>query len=402
LKPLAGVKVLEVASWVAAPSACAILADMGADVIKLEPLRGDAMRGILRQAKQPDAEHKVDHAYQVDNRGKESIAVDLEQDLGAKLAQRLALDADILVMNLLPARQVKFGLDPETLMAVRPDLVVGIVSGYGTTGPEAHRAGYDVTAFFGRGGVTDYATERDGVPPLAQPALGDHATGLALLAGLLAALRNAEHTGVGDVVEVSLFGTAIWSMAMEISPALHDGRSPTKRHRDEMITPLSNRYQCSDGKWLNVLMPEVRWWPRFCNALERPQWIDDPRFDSPKARFRNIAEIVGLIDEVMATRTLAQWADIFDAANLIWGPIQSIADVVADPQAIASSRFVELAHPEAGPFRTVANPIAFRSSDTAPIKVAPEIGADSTAVLLRLGLSEAEIAELVSSGCLNA
>ncbi|MFV1990877.1 MAG: CaiB/BaiF CoA transferase family protein, partial [Acidimicrobiales bacterium] len=320
MKPLAGVNVLEIASWVAAPSACAILADMGADVIKVEPLGGDAMRGILRQAKQPDAEHKIDHAYHVDNRGKKSIAIDLDHPSGAALARRLAARADILVTNLLPARQKKFGLDPTTLLKLRPSLVIGVVSGYGNRGPDADRAGYDVTAFFGRGGVTDYATERDGVPPLAQPALGDHATGLALLGGILAALRNAEKTGQGDVVEVSLFGTAIWTMAMDISPALHDGRSPTKRLRHEMITPLHNRYRCGDGKWINVLMPETRWWPRFCNAVERPQWIDDPRFDSPKNRYTNIAAAVELIDEVLGAKTSAEWAEIFDEAGLIWGP----------------------------------------------------------------------------------
>lgn len=397
MKPLDGVKVLEVASWVAAPSACAILADMGAVVVKVEPLHGDAMRGVSRQAKQKGKEHKLDHAFQVDNRGKKSIAIDLDSKDGAALVRRLAKDADIFVTNLLPKRQEKFGLDPTTLLGESPALVIGMISAYGNQGPESNRPGYDVTAFFGRGGVTDFATGADGVPPKAQPALGDHATGLGLVAGLLAALRNAEKTGKGDVVEVSLFGTALWAMAMDIAPALADGRAPTKRSRHEAITPLHNRYECGDGKWIFVIMPEVHWWGKFCNSVDKPEWAIDKRFNSPKARFKNMAAAVSLIDEVMKSKSLAEWAETFDRDGLIWGPIQSIADVVVDPQAHVTDRFVKVAHPTAGSFATVANPIGFRSSDTSPQRAAPDTGTDTFAVLEELGLTESEIDDLVRS-----
>ena len=188
--PLDGLRVVEIASWMAGPSAAAILADMGADVIKIEPLTGDPMRGLIRPAKQPGP-HQVDHAFQVDNRGKRSMAIDLGSDEGQAIVRRVVATADIFVVNLLPHRQARFGLDAASVDAIRPGIVHATLTGYGLDGPETWRPGYDVTAFFGRSGLYDAQREGDGPPPQARTAQGDHTTGMAMTTAILGALRLA-------------------------------------------------------------------------------------------------------------------------------------------------------------------------------------------------------------------
>ena len=190
--PLDDITVVEIDNWMAAPSAGAVFADLGANVIKVEPLTGDPMRGMSRPAKIESAFKDYDFQFDVDNRGKRSIAVALDTEEGVDLVQRLVGNADIFMCNLLIHRQERFGLDPKTLLELKPNLVHATLTGYGTTGPDAWRPGYDVTAFFGRSGLYDAMREgTDGVVPMARPAQGDHTTGLALVSAILAALRLA-------------------------------------------------------------------------------------------------------------------------------------------------------------------------------------------------------------------
>src|SRR5512139_571223 len=208
--PLDDIRVIEVDSWMAAPSAAAILADLGADVIKVEPLTGDPMRDMGRPPKGRDDLKGYDFQFDVDNRGKRSIAVALDKPEGAELVRKMVADAHVFLCNLLPQRQKKFGLDPDELMRINPRLVHATLTGYGTSGPDAWRPGYDVTAFFGRSGLYDALREgEDGSVPMARPAQGDHTTGLALVGAVLAALRQAERTGHVQVVETSLLETAV-------------------------------------------------------------------------------------------------------------------------------------------------------------------------------------------------
>ena len=211
----------------------------------------------------------------------------------------------MFLSNLLPGRQRRFGLDAASLLAVRPRLVHATFTGYGTTGPDAERPGYDVTAFFGRGAITDSMTEPDGVAPQPRPAQGDHAAAMALVAGVLAALRLAERSGEGQVVEASLLGMATWTMATDLAPVLVDGRQPSKRDRHHLITPLANRFRCADDRWIVLNMPEGHWWPKFCRTVDREAWLDDPRFETVKSRFDHMPELIDLLDEVFAAESLA-------------------------------------------------------------------------------------------------
>jgi crotonobetainyl-CoA:carnitine CoA-transferase CaiB-like acyl-CoA transferase len=395
--PLSDVRVVEVTNFVAAPSAGAVLADLGAEVVKIEPLRGDSWRGMTRPPKATPGMPGLDYGFQVDNRGKRSVAIALDQPEGAELVRRLVAGVDVFLCNLLPYRQQRFGLDWPTLRTVNPRLVHATFTGYGMTGPDVMRPGYDVTAFFGRGSVLDAMTEPGGVAPMPRPAQGDHTAGLALALGILAALRLAERTGEGQAVDASLLGTAVWTMATDLSAVLIDGREPTKRDRHHLISPLANRFLCGDGRWILLTMPELHWWPRFCEAFGHLEWITDARFDTMKNRFDNMPDLIDLMDAEFATRPRDEWGRLFDEAGLIWGPASTLSELATDPQAEAAGLFPDIDHP-AGRFRTVAVPIHIDGAGIRPRGPAPDIGQHTEEVLEAAGLTPGEVAALAAAG----
>jgi crotonobetainyl-CoA:carnitine CoA-transferase CaiB-like acyl-CoA transferase len=400
--PLDDIVVIEVDSWMAAPSAGAILADLGAQVIKVEPLGGDPMRDLGRPAKVDGPLKGYDFQFDVDNRGKRSIAIALDTDDGADIVRRLCRTAHVFLCNLIAPRQVKFGLDPARLFRENPRLVHATLTGYGTTGPEAWRPGYDVTAFFGRSGLYDAMREGDdGIVPMARPAQGDHTTGLAFLGAILAALRLAERTGEGQVVETSLFETAIWTQATDYAVTAVDAAPVRRRARHGMIIPTANRYPCGDGKWIVMNMPDDAAWVKLATVLERPEWLDDERFATKKGRFDHMAEIVQRIDDALAVRRRDEWGKVFDDNGMIWGPALGLHEVVGDAQANALGLFPTLEHPERGAYRTVSVPMRFQTADVRPRRPAPELGADTLGVLAEAGFSSEELADLSGKGVIK-
>ncbi len=398
--PLAGIRVVEASNWIAGPGAAAILADMGADVVKVEPLTGDVVRGLMRPPRVPDGTPSIDASFTVDNRGKQSVAIALDHEDGAAVMRRLVASADVFLCNLLPQRQVRFGLDPETLHEENSKLVHATITGYGMKGPDAERPGFDVTTFFGRGAITDAMTDPGSPAPAPRPAQGDHTTSLALVASILGALRLVDTTGEGQTVDVSLLATAAWTMASDLSPVLVDGRPPTKRDRRHLISALANRFRCGDDRWIILNMPEPRWWPGFCEAIGRPELLEDPRFATPRDRFENMPELTDLIDEAFASKPIAEWGQIFDDAGLIWGPASTIAELASDPQAEAVGLFPEVEH-AAGPIRTVAVPIGISGADIGPRGPAPVLAEHTADVLAGLGYGTDEIEALATSGAIG-
>lgn len=405
--PLEDIVVVEVDSYMAAPSAGAILADLGANVIKVEPLSGDPMRGLSRPLKRDDLSDQMrdyDFGFDVDNRGKRSIAVALDQPEGAELVRRLVASADIFMCNLLVNRQEKFGLDPAALFAVKPNLVHATLTGYGTTGPDAWRPGYDVTAFFGRSGLYDAQREGDdGVVPMARPAQGDHTTGLAMAGAILAALRLAEKSGEGQVVETSLYETAVWTQATDYAVTAIDHAPVRRRARKEMLAITANRFPCGDGKWVVFnMLPDAAYWSRMCEAIEVEELIDDPRFADSRSRYRNMAELIDLMDAALSKKSRDEWGEIFDKAGLIWGPVLGLHEVPQDPHAIAIGLFPEVEHPDMGAYRTVNIPMRFATADVKPQGPAPQVGQHTRDILIANGFSDKEIDALLAGGTIGA
>ena len=316
--------------------------------------------------------------------------------------RRLCRTADVFLCNLIAPRQARFGLDPARLFQENPKLVHATLTGYGTTGPEAWRPGYDVTAFFGRSGLYDAMREGDdGIVPMARPAQGDHTTGLAFLGAILAALRLAERTGEGQVVETSLFETAIWTQATDYAVTAVDAAPVRRRARHEMIIPTANRYPCGDGKWIVMNMPDDAAWVKLATVLDRPEWLENERFATKKGRFDHMAEIVQRIDEALAARPRDEWGKLFDEHGMIWGPALGLHEVVSDAQADALGLFPTLEHPERGAYRTVSAPMRFHTAEVGPRHPAPELGADTLAVLAGAGFSDDELTDLAGKGVIK-
>jgi crotonobetainyl-CoA:carnitine CoA-transferase CaiB-like acyl-CoA transferase len=400
--PLDGVRVVEVAGWMAAPGAAALMADMGADVIKVEPLRGDPMRGATRQPRMAEGEAPIDAAFEMDNRGKRSIAVAINQPEGADLVRRLAARSDVFLCNMLPGRQAKFGLDAPTLLELNPRLVHATLTGYGPTGPDAARPGYDLTAFFGRGAALDAMSEPDNLaPPRLRPAQGDHTAALALFGGILAALRLVDATGKGQVVDVSLLGAAAWTMSSDLSATLIDGITPTPQGRIARPHALHGGFRCADRRWILLFMPEPHWWPRFCEAVERPEWIADERFATVPARAANMPEVTRLLDELFATRPLEEWCALFDQRGFIWGPGSTVSEFADDEQAAADGLFPEITSTSGRRFRTVRAPLRLQGADVGPRGPAPRVGEHTADVLTGAGISADELSVLAGDGVIG-
>ncbi len=395
--PLEGCTVLELANWIAAPSCGALMADLGADVIKVEPLTGDSMRGKLRQPSLPEGTPRTDFPFHLDNRGKRSVAIDLADPRGADLVLDLAGGADVLLTNLLPSRLTRFGLGPEQVRQTHPRLIYGVVTGFGTRGPEADRTAFDLTAFFGRAGIMSLVAEPDQAPPAFRPGQGDHATGLALLSAVLAALLQRERTGEGQLVETNLLHVGSWTIGSDLGASLIDRRQPTPRGRNEPISPLNTRYRCQDGAWINLAAHDQRVWPRFCEEIGLPELAVDERFDDARKRFRRGPEVIAILDERFASRPVDYWAARLDAAGVLWDRVATLPELMDDPQAHAAGVFTHIDHPVAGRFETLAAPFSMDAGEVGVRGPAPEVGEHTREVLLGLGIGAARVEELLAA-----
>jgi crotonobetainyl-CoA:carnitine CoA-transferase CaiB-like acyl-CoA transferase len=396
--PLEGVRVVEVAHYVAVPAAGALLADLGAEVIKVEPPpRGELYRlGRPRMAGY-DSDFPENPPFHMDNRGKRSLALDLGRSEACEALWRVIDGAEVFITNLLPARRRKYGLDHETLLARHPRLVCGAISGYGLGGEDGERPAFDYAAYWARTGMMDLMRD-EGVPPsLQRPGIGDHAAAVNLVCGLLAALRLRDASGQGQYVDVSLLQTGFHVLGNDVATALVT-RAPGRRHdRRAPTNPLWNSYPVKGDRWLLLVMIDAdRYWPRFCQAIERPELAADPRFDGGFARAANAAELVRLLEEVFAQRTLDEWRTRLDAAGLIWAPVNRLDEAVDDPQARALGYFPELEHPTAGRFETVGPPFRIEGRELGARRAAAALDADGEAVLREAGLGPEEIARLRS------
>jgi len=400
---LSGLRVIEIANWVAAPSCAALMADMGADVVKLEPPGGDPYRTYMQRAIEYDYPFPLNLAFQLDNRGKRSLTVDLNHGDGPALVRRLCERADVFITNLLPKRREKYGLTAARMLQANPRLIDVILTGYGTAGPDANLPGYDYSVYWARSGIMALMGEPPSPPALQRGAMGDHTAALNLLGGTLAALRLRDMTGQGQRVEVSLLNTGHWVLGCDIAGALAEAKQPPRHDRREPPNVLWNAYTTQDERWVLLVMPQPDpFWAKFARLMGHPEWGDDPRYRKQPERRRHSAKLVVQIDAVLRARTLAEWGPLLDAAGVIWAPVQRITDVVDDPQAAATERFVPIEHPEIGTFPTIAAPFRLSDGNPRPRQAAPLIDRDTAAILEQYGFSDAERESLRRAGVIGS
>ena len=390
--PLSGIRVVEVANWLAAPSATALMRDLGADVIKVEPPGGDVYRGFRPEQREGAAPPPIKPQFELDNRGKRSITVDLGTPDGPDVVQALLRRADVFLTNLTAPRQHRFRLDAEAALAAKPGLVHVSFSGYGGVG-------LDFSAFWARAGIMALIGEAGTPPAMCRGGQGDHTTALNLLAATLAALRLRERDGAGQVVEVSLQHTGAWTIASDLSQALLDRRQPQRRDRRRPPNPLFNSYTTGDGRWLILTMPlPDPYWGPFCRAIGEPGWEQDPRFDSLAQRRENGPLLGALIEERFRRHDRAHWAGRLDAHGIIWAPIAELPEVVEDPQLRALGAFSVVDHPRAGRYETLSAPFRIRGADIAVRGPAPDPGQHSAEILAEHGFDAERIADLAAGG----
>jgi len=394
---LEGVKVVELGHWVAIPSACAILSDWGAEVIKIEdPGGGDALRGM--RSLEGVTMEPVHFVWELCNRNKKSLAVDLRREEGREVVYRLVKEADVFLSNFQPAVLERFRMDYTSLSRINPGLVYGVLTGYGRAGPDREKPGYDYSAFWARSGIMDKIGEPESPPPPQRPGLGDNTTAMLVAGAVAAALFHKQRTGKGQELHFSLFNTAVWALSIDIQVALAKGVEIPKTDRRRVKNPLWNTYRTGDGRWLQfVMIQSDRFWPRFCRAIGKPELENDPRFNSQEARERNCEELISIISRVIQSRTLEEWERILTEHELIFSRVQSVSEVIADPQARENEFFAEVEHPVTGRLRLVASPVKFSQNPPQVRSRAPELGEHTEEILLGLGYSWEDIARLKES-----
>ncbi|HTO68809.1 MAG TPA: CoA transferase [Myxococcota bacterium] len=397
MQPLEGIRVVEVASFVAAPSGGALLADLGAEVIKVEVPEGE----IYRHTKPHMGGYKSDFdggpPFEMDNRGKRSLALDLTRPEARDALVKVIARADVVLTNLLPARQKKYGLDAAALRARQPALIHATLNGYGVRGDEADAPAFDYTAYWARTGMMDMFRPPGATPAFLRPGVGDHAAGVSLVAGILAALRVRDRTGEGQAIEVSLLQIGLYIQGNDMANVLATGQSPPMHDRAAPRNPLWNYYPTADDRWLFLVMVDSqRYWPNVCRAVGRPELERDARFADPVARYRNARALVDALDPVFRARTLADWEAELARHALIWAPVRRMHELIDDPQVRAMGYFSTVAHPRLGTFQSVGPPFKMSAHPMPANRPAPDLGADGPAVLREAGLSDAEIARILS------
>jgi crotonobetainyl-CoA:carnitine CoA-transferase CaiB-like acyl-CoA transferase len=394
--PMEGVRVVELGVWVAGPAAGGVLADWGADVVKIEPPAGDPARTFQRMLGGDMPNNPV---FELDNRSKRSIVIDLQTDEGKALALELIDGADVFLTNIRPGALKRIGLDHDTLLERNPRLVYAIITGYGLEGPDADRAAYDIAAFWARSGIAHLLTPPGANPPFQRGGMGDHSVGNSCAGAISAALFARERTGKGQLVSTSLLRQGVYTVGFDLNMTLGWGLNASIGTREAMGNPAINNYTAGDGRrfWVVGLEGE-RHWPPLARAVGHPEWLTDPRFSTPAARAQNARELIALLDAEFATKPLDEWAAVFETEpDFFWAPVNGPDDILADPQLRAGGGLVEVPD-EFGTTTMIASPADFSGTPWAPRWVAPKLGEHTRSVLAELGRTAEQMAELEASG----
>jgi crotonobetainyl-CoA:carnitine CoA-transferase CaiB-like acyl-CoA transferase len=387
-----GLKVIDCGSFIAAPAAATLLGDFGADVIKIEPPGGgDAFRMVPKLPGMPVSEQP--YGWLLDNRGKRGLALDLAKSEGQAVLHRLAAGADVFITNYPLAVRKKLAIDHQRLATLNPRLIYASFTGYGETGAEAAKPGFDVTAYWARSGLMDMVRSDASTPPArALAGMGDHPSGVSLFAAISLALYERERTGRGGMVGSSLLANGIWSNGIMAQAALCGATFTPRPPREKLFNALGCYYRCRDGRWLLLaIVNEQRDWPTVAKCLGRGDLVDDPRYAKQADRFARSAELIAQFDLAFEERDRDDWRKVFDEAGIVFECVAEVTDLAADRQMHDAGVLVPFENDSA---LTISSPFFVAGSDKAPPRRAPDIGEHSDQILREAGYDAAAIAQL--------
>jgi crotonobetainyl-CoA:carnitine CoA-transferase CaiB-like acyl-CoA transferase len=390
---LEGLKVVELATWVAAPGCAMILGEWGAEVIKVESFTGDPTRAYY-----PDtAESPANPAFSMENRGKRAVVLDIGKPEGREALLAILKDTDVFVTNLRPGPLARARLDYETLKARFPRLIFASVSGYGLQGDEADRPAFDMTGFWTRTGIAASTIPPDREPFFCRPGFGDHVTALATLSGLLAALHQRNRTGQGQLVEASLMRAGVYALSWDLSVQLRYGEVITAQPRHERLAPTAGFFRTGDGRWLSILPRSPTCFPALMGVVGRPDLADEPRFAPPVEDLAAANELRAVIDAGFCGMTLAEAGERLTRADLAWAPMATPAEVAADPQAHVAGCFLEVPDGWGGAILQPASPVRVPGAGEWAGRAAPKLGEHTREVLLEAGYAPEAVEALLAS-----
>lgn len=401
MKPLEGIRVVDLTTYLAGPGAARILADQGADVIKIESLDGDPARvqGRLLTCPIKDDENPQ---YDMENANKKFISVNLKEKKGLEIIHKLLKDADVLVTNYREEALIKLKLTYEELSEKYPKLVYGHVNSFGEKGPDASRPGYDFVAYFGRSGFS-LDTVVDGSMPLINLAgAGDHPTGVALAQGITSALVKQQRTGKGDKVSVSLYHTAIWTLATLITSTQYKANYPVRYNEPPLSPVVGHPYKTADGKWMLIILFDfVKYWEPFCKSIGREDFLEDTKFNTPMGAKINQLELVEILSEIIGSEPYEVWAKKWKAADIPFEVLKHMSDVSKDEQALVNNFLHPICYPSGKTVYLPTPPIQFREMGEPEYKTTGGIGANTIEILEGLGYELQEIEDMKENGLLK-
>ena len=387
-----GLKVIDCGSFIAAPLAATLMGDFGADVIKIEPPgSGDPYRNVYRLPGMP----KSGQAYNwlLDNRGKRGLALDLGNPEGQAVLDRLVAQADVFITNYPLAVRRKLGIDHERIRALNERLIYASFTGYGETGAEAGKPGFDLTAYWARSGLMDTVRSDAGTPPArAVTGMGDHPSAVSLFGAIVLALYQRERTGRGTRVGSSLLGNGIWSNGVMAQAALCGAKFTPRPPREKGFSALACYYRCRDGRWLLLsIVNEARDWPAFVQCLGHPELLEDPRYATPSDRFEHSAELIRLFDAAFAARDRDDWRQRLNEAGIVFECVAELADLPADRQMLDAGVLVPF---EGDTTLTIDSPLFVDGAEKVAPRKPPALGEHSDDILREAGFDAGVIARL--------
>jgi crotonobetainyl-CoA:carnitine CoA-transferase CaiB-like acyl-CoA transferase len=391
-----GLKVIDCASFIAGPAAATVMSDFGAEVIKIEPPgAGDPYR---RRAV-PVPGKPLNPGFILDGRNKKSLALDLRAETGRAVLYRLVREADVFITNYPPPVRQRLKITYDDLSPLNERLIYASFTGYGESGPEANKPGFDATAWWARTGLMHLVRAGEAATPARSlPGMGDHPSAMGTYGAIVTALYQRERTGKGNYVSSSLLANGLWANGCSVQAALCGDDVVPQPPREEALNALRVHYQCGDGRWLLLSIAADEWrWERFKTALADPV-LEEPRFAGFDTRAGNARELVQILDRIFATRDLAYWRQRLDEAGIIFGIVAETADVAADEQVLAAGHLVRFADED---LMTVNSPIEIRGQQKVQPRRTPGVGEHSEQVLREAGYGAAEIAQLRADGVIG-